>query len=81
MDVEEKNGTAIIEYYESAISAMHKGAEVQTDVRIRQRGSKEERRLVRKQDLLILPLLSGSIFFAYLVCEKLRGTHDFSMKI
>ncbi len=41
--------------------------DVQNDVRIRQKLSKEEKKLVRKTDFLILPLLSGSIFFAYLV--------------
>jgi hypothetical protein len=38
-----------------------------SDVRVRQKKSKDERRLVLKQDFVILPLLAGSIFFAYLV--------------
>jgi hypothetical protein len=37
------------------------------DIRAPYSKSKEEKRLVFKQDLVILPLLSGSIFFGYLV--------------
>lgn len=37
------------------------------DVRIVAEQSKEERALVRKMDLTILPLLSGTVLFAYLV--------------
>lgn len=37
------------------------------DIRSLQPKSKEEKRLVLKQDLAILPLLSLSIFFGYLV--------------
>lgn len=40
---------------------------IQQDVRVSQKKTKEERRLILKQDLLILPLLSGSLFFVYLV--------------
>lgn len=39
------------------------------DVRIRHVKNKEEKRLVLKQDLLILPLLSGAIFLGYLVSQ------------
>lgn len=43
---------------------------INNDVRIRQKKSKEEKRLILRMDALILPLLSGSIFFAYLVSER-----------
>lgn len=45
-----------------------KPSEPQNDVRIRHVKSEEEKRLVRKQDMLILPLLSLALFFGYLVC-------------
>ena len=44
-----------------------KATDIDNDVRIRQKKSKEEKKLVRRMDMLILSLLSGSIFFAYLV--------------
>ncbi|KIW35543.1 uncharacterized protein PV07_02233 [Cladophialophora immunda] len=48
-------------------ASLHKGIGIEAaDVRVVSPKSKEERRLVRKIDTLILPLLSGAIFFAYL---------------
>lgn len=47
---------------------MSKGIGIEPgDVRVATSKSKQERALVRKMDILILPLLSGAIFFAYLV--------------
>ncbi|OAP59578.1 hypothetical protein AYL99_06876 [Fonsecaea erecta] len=48
-------------------ASLHKGIGIEAaDVRVASPKSKEERALVRKMDTLILPLLSGAIFFAYL---------------
>lgn len=40
--------------------------------------AKKEKRLVMKQDLMLLPLLALSMMFGYLVCDRLTPTKGFS---
>ncbi|EXJ68747.1 uncharacterized protein A1O5_08541 [Cladophialophora psammophila CBS 110553] len=65
----EKDSTVVSEHREKAVdvdlACKVMGVEG-TDVRTTLPKSKEEKALVRKADILILPLLSGSILFAYL---------------
>ncbi len=65
-----------VEQYDLGAHNQEKVTEAPKDIRIRHVKSKEEKRLVLKQDLLILPLLSGSIFFGYLV-----HTHSLDPKV
>lgn len=68
---DEETTTEMHEHHEVVIAGdtdlVEKVIGIDTDVRMRQKKSKEEKRLVRRMDMLLLPLLSGSIFFAYLV--------------
>lgn len=63
---EEKFGDAMVEQLETVQPAIKDHAGVLDHEYSRE----EERKLVRKLDLVILPLLSGTIFFAYLVCLR-----------
>ena len=70
MDKQETVGLAMLEQCEFVQPAMDKVAELGGDGTQLEHTPAEERKLVWKMDLLILPLLSGSIFFAYLVCSR-----------
>ena len=66
----EKPPALVSEHHEGAVEAdpTHKAiGTTGADIRASSPKSTEERALVRKMDMLILPLLSGSILFAYLV--------------
>lgn len=52
---------------EKSLSSLHEHAEAPLDVAVPAVRGKAERRLVWKQDLIILPLLAFSFFFAYVV--------------
>lgn len=72
-DIVEKTNIVEIERFQAVPMEQEKNElDKLPDVRVRQPMSKEERRLVLKQDLLILPLLLGSIFFAYLVSRDVQ---------
>lgn len=68
----EKTGSIVPEHHETAAEVidtpMKEAVGIEAnDVRFKPLKSPEEKALVRKMDILLLPLLSGSILFAYLV--------------
>jgi hypothetical protein len=79
-DVDEKPAMVQIERSSTIDSTIDKEAGVkiiQNDFPISQQRIKQEKKLLLKQDLLILPLLSGCIFFEYLVsCSSRLSTFE-----
>ncbi|KAI1614623.1 major facilitator superfamily domain-containing protein [Exophiala viscosa] len=75
----EKSGVAQAECFDNIPSLKTEIPHV--DVRVRHKKSREEKRLVRKQDMLILPLLSGSLFFGYLDRGQIGNARVMGMQV
>ncbi|KIX10088.1 uncharacterized protein Z518_01169 [Rhinocladiella mackenziei CBS 650.93] len=58
-----------------------KATDAHHDIRIRHVKSKEERRLVLEQDLLILPLLSGGLFSGFLDRDQIGNARVMGMQV
>jgi hypothetical protein len=71
----DKQEIVMLEQCESVRPAMDKLAELGGEGTHHEHTTAEERKLVWKMDLLILPLLSGSILFAYLVRSRISSQH------